>query len=135
MLEISITKDFHFYAAHRNQEINGKCSNIHGHRYGMKVTVKEEMIGSISILFGDLEEKILPLIRELDHALLLDVNDPAGMNLKKSGACEQLYLMDKPTSAENLAMNIFTWIQGTGLNIIKLELQETDTSTVTIENK
>lgn len=135
MKVISVTKAFHFYAAHRNEEIGGKCGNIHGHRYGLKITVQEQMKGSVTILFEDFEEKIQPLIDELDHSLLLDVHDPAGMNLKRSGACEKLYLMDNPTSAENLATNIYNWVQGTGLNIVKLELQETDSSTITIENK
>jgi 6-pyruvoyltetrahydropterin/6-carboxytetrahydropterin synthase len=135
MKVMTLTKAFRFYAAHRNQEIGGKCSNIHGHRYTFKATVMEKMVGSITILFQDLEDKIQPLIDELDHSLLLDVNDPAGMTLGRSGACDKLYLMNNPTSAENLATDIFKWIEGTGLNIVKLELQETDSTTITIELK
>lgn len=135
MKVMTLTKAFRFYAAHRNQELEGKCSNIHGHRYIFKVTVMEKMVGSITILFQDLEDKIQPLIDELDHSLLLDINDPANMSLKKSGACEKLFLMVEPTSAENLAKEIFKWIEVTGLNIVKLELQETDSTLITIELK
>lgn len=131
-MQITVTKRFHFYAAHRNQEIGGKCANIHGHRYGLSVTVQEPMNGSVSILFEDLQNKIQPLIDELDHSLLLDVHDPAGMKLKQSKACEKIFVMNQPTSAENLAIDLFERVEKAGLNVIKLELQETDSSTVTL---
>jgi len=131
-MQITVTKKFHFYAAHRNLEIGGKCANLHGHRYGLSITVKEPMNGSVSILFEDLQNKIQPLVEELDHSLLLDVHDPAGMALKRSMACEKIYAMDNPTSAENLALDLFKRVENAGLNITKLELQETDSSTVTV---
>jgi 6-pyruvoyltetrahydropterin/6-carboxytetrahydropterin synthase len=52
---VTVTKQFRFYAAHRNEEIGGKCANIHGHRYGLTVTVAGQRSGSVTVLFEQLE--------------------------------------------------------------------------------
>lgn len=35
-----IQKDYKFYAAHRNETLKDKCSNLHGHRYGLRCFLK-----------------------------------------------------------------------------------------------
>lgn len=132
-IEMVITKRFKFYAAHRNEEIGGKCGSIHGHRYGIAVTVAEPRNGSITILFADIDSLIDPIIAELDHSLLMHENDPARESLQISGACCRMYLVPFVTSAENMAEHLLDRIRATGLNVTRLELQETDSSTVVIE--
>lgn len=129
---MTITKHFKFYAAHRNEEIGGKCASIHGHRYGIAVTVDEARNGSITMLFEDIETLVQPLLARLDHSLLLHANDPAREYLVASGACSRLYEVPFPTSAENMAEHILTELRAAGLNVVELSLQETDTSTVTV---
>jgi len=129
---MKVRKQFRFYAAHRNEEIGGKCAAIHGHRYGVTVEVEEPMNGSVSILFEDLERLVAPLIDALDHSLLLHEGDPAKDALLASGACCRVYLVPFPTSAENMARHLFDALRATGLNVTELALQETDTSTVTV---
>ena len=129
---MTITKQFHFYAAHRNEEIGGKCGSIHGHRYGLLVTVAEPKNGSVTILFDDIEKAVQPLLDRLDHSLLLHEHDPAREALLASGACYRVYEVPFPTSAENMAEHILHEIQQTGLKVVKLRLQETDTATVTV---
>lgn len=130
---MTITKKFKFYAAHRNEEIGGKCGSIHGHRYGLTVSVAERRSGSITMLFEDIENKITPLIESLDHTLLLHTADPARDLLLRSGACHRVYEVPFHTSAENMAEHLLTEIVKTGLNVVELSLQETDTSVVTIK--
>lgn len=48
-----IRKEYKFYAAHRNEELEDKCRNLHGHRYGLVCHFEVERDGSISTLFGD----------------------------------------------------------------------------------
>lgn len=132
---MQVTKDFHFYAAHRNEEIGGKCANLHGHRYGLKVTVQQPMAGSVTILFEDLENKIRPLIDQLDHSLLLHWKDPAADKLQASGACGKIFWMDKPTSAENLTFRLLEELEKTGLNVVEISLRETDSSVVTLKKE
>lgn len=132
---MTITKHFKFYAAHRNEEIGGKCGSIHGHRYGVAVTVEEPRKGSVTILFEDIENAVKPLIDRLDHSLLLHADDPAKEKLISSGACYRTYEVPFQTSAENMAEHLFAEIRKTGLNVIELSLQETDTSIVTVKVK
>lgn len=130
---VTITKHFKFYAAHRNEEIGGKCASIHGHRYGIAVTVEEPRNGSITMLFDEIEQLVKPLLDRLDHSLLLHKSDPARDSLLASGACCRVYEVPFPTSAENMAEHILAELRGTGLNVIELALQETDTSIVTVK--
>jgi 6-pyruvoyltetrahydropterin/6-carboxytetrahydropterin synthase len=133
MISVQITKQFKFYAAHRNEQIGGKCASLHGHRYGVSVTVEEPMKSSVSILFEEIENKVNPIIESMDHSLLLNLNDPAAPMLVESGACDKVYLVPFVTSAENLATYLLRLIRDTGLNVIELALQETDTSTVKVK--
>lgn len=129
---MTITKHFKFYAAHRNEEIGGKCATIHGHRYGVAVTVAEARNGSVTMLFEDIEKRVKPLLELLDHSLLLHTADPAREALLASGACCRVYEVPFPTSAENMAEHILAELLAAGLNVVELSLQETDTSIVTV---
>jgi 6-pyruvoyltetrahydropterin/6-carboxytetrahydropterin synthase len=130
---MNITKHFKFYAAHRNEEIGGKCASIHGHRYGLAVTVDEPRNGSITMLFDEIERRASPLLDLLDHSLLLHTGDPARDALLSSGACCRVYEVPFPTSAENMAAHLLTELRAAGLNVVELALQETDTSIVTVK--
>jgi 6-pyruvoyltetrahydropterin/6-carboxytetrahydropterin synthase len=127
-----IKKEFHFYAAHRNEEIGGKCGSIHGHRYGLNVSVAEPRNGSVTMLFEEIENRVMPLIKKLDHSLLLHSLDPAKDALLKSGACGRIYEVPFHTSAENMAEHLLEMLRGTGLNVVELTLQETDSSSITV---
>lgn len=129
----TVTKSFRFYAAHRNEEAGGKCRNLHGHRYGLSVTVAAPRNGSITIHFDDLEAIVeKEIIREVDHSIMLDANDPCAAALAASGACGKVFWLWRPTSVENLAEEFMWSLRASGLNVTALTLQETDTSSVTV---
>lgn len=130
-----IEKTYKFYAAHRNEELLDKCRNIHGHRYGIRCFFRVKRKGSISTLFGDFDERIEPFLkRQYDHAMLINVNDPLYEALcgymRDSGDELKLNRFDEPTSVENLAHKLFGEISDMGFALERLEIQETDTSTV-----
>ncbi len=130
-----IEKSYKFYAAHRNEELDDKCRNIHGHRYRIRCFFRVERRGSISTLFGDFDSRIEPLLKsEYDHAMLIHIKDPLYEALcqymRRTGDTMRLKRFDEPTSVENLAHRLFSEISATGFNLTKLEVQETDTSTV-----
>jgi 6-pyruvoyl-tetrahydropterin synthase len=85
------------------------------------------------MLFEDIEKHVKPLIDRLDHTLLLHTADPARETLLASGACCRIYEVPFPTSAENMAEHLLAELQATGLNVVELALQETDTSIVTVK--
>jgi 6-pyruvoyltetrahydropterin/6-carboxytetrahydropterin synthase len=128
-----ITKDYKFYAAHRNEELKDKCKNLHGHRYGLKCFFEVVRTGSITTLFGDFDAKIKPLLKnEYDHAMLINVHDPLyetlQMHAERTGESFRLNKFERPTSVENLAFKLFTEITDLGFKLAKIEVRETDTS-------
>ncbi|NLS94374.1 MAG: hypothetical protein GXX96_19630 [Planctomycetaceae bacterium] len=130
-----IRKDYKFYAAHRNEELDDKCRNLHGHRYGISCYFEVERRGSISTLFGDFDDVIEPYLKsEYDHGLLINVHDPLYETLQyhaeRTGECLKLKKFDVPTSVENLACKLFTEISDFGFHLTELEVRETDTSVV-----
>ena len=128
-----IEKHYKFYAAHRNEELKDKCSNLHGHRYGLRCFFEVERDGSISTLFGDFDSRIEPLLREqYDHTMLVNRHDTLYQTLvdhmSRTGESLRLNVFERPTSVENLAHKLFTEITDLGFRLARIEVQETDTS-------
>ncbi|MHC4876196.1 MAG: 6-pyruvoyl trahydropterin synthase family protein [Planctomycetota bacterium] len=130
-----IQKQYKFYAAHRNEELQDKCRNIHGHRYGLTCFFEVERNGNLTTLFGDFDERIEPLLKnEYDHGMLIHRNDPLYETLRlhteRTGEEFRLKVLDFPTSVENLCFVLFTEITSLGFRLNRIEVRETDTSVV-----
>ena len=68
-----IQKQYKFYDAHRNETLQDKCRNLHGHRYGMRCHFQVERDGDISTLFGDFDSQIEPWLKaNYDHGMLIN---------------------------------------------------------------
>ncbi len=131
-----IEKHYKFYAAHRNEELQDKCSNLHGHRYGLRCFFEVERSGSISTLFSDFDRRVEPLLKEqYDHAMLINRHDTMYQTLvdhtARTGEPLRLNVFERPTSLENLANKLFSEITDLGFRLTMIELQETDTSVLT----
>jgi len=128
---MQLTRKYHFYAGHRNQELCDKCRNIHGHRYGVRVTFDLEQIGCITVLFAELDALVKPIIDEYDHGMLIDINDPLFKALRDFDPTLKFKVFDGPTSVENLVKKLYNEIRDrTGLNVYAVEVDETDSSTL-----
>ena len=130
-----IQKQYKFYAAHRNEELQDKCCNIHGHRYGLTCFFEVERTGNLTTLFGDFDEQIEPLIKnEYDHGMLIHRQDPLfetlQLHAERTGEEFRLKVLDFPTSVENLCFVLFTEITSLGFRLNRIEVRETDTSVV-----
>ena len=128
-----IRKEYKFYAAHRNEDLHDKCSNIHGHRYGIICFFEVERTGSISTLFSDFDAKIEPYLKSnYDHAMLINVNDPLYLalcdHMKRTGEDFRFKKFNEPTSVENLSWHLFSEITAMGFILAKIEVKETDSS-------
>jgi 6-pyruvoyltetrahydropterin/6-carboxytetrahydropterin synthase len=131
--EMLIEKSYKFYAAHRNEQLADKCSNLHGHRYGVKCHFRVEREGDISTLFGDFDAKVEPWIKDkYDHGMLINIHDSLYETLKqhqvRTGEHLKLKEFDGATSVENLAYMLFSEITEMGFQLEQLEVRETDTS-------
>ncbi|MBL6707094.1 MAG: 6-carboxytetrahydropterin synthase [Planctomycetaceae bacterium] len=130
-----IQKQYRFYAAHRNEELEDKCRNIHGHRYGLTCFFEVERTGNLTTLFSEFDEQIEPLLKnEYDHGMLIHRNDSLfetlQMHAERTGEEFRLKVLDFPTSAENLSYVLFTEITALGFRLNRIELRETDTSVI-----
>ncbi len=73
MFEISV--EHSFAAGHALRGYKGKCENVHGHNYKIRVTVAGEKLNSIGLLmdFVDLRAAIRELAERLDHRFMNDI--------------------------------------------------------------
>ncbi len=131
-----IQKEYKFYAAHRNEELEDKCCNLHGHRYGLRCHFEVERHGALTTLFGDFDAKIEPHLKQnYDHGMLINVNDPLYATLKEHckthGENFRFKEFNAPTTVENLAFTLFSEITEMGFRLAQLEVRETDSSVIT----
>jgi 6-pyruvoyltetrahydropterin/6-carboxytetrahydropterin synthase len=98
MFEVSVEETF--AAGHALRGYQGKCENVHGHNYRVRVTLEGESLDRAGLLydFVNLKHVIQGLIRSLDHKFLneqppFDRINPSAENIAKyfyERAAEQL---------------------------------------------
>jgi len=95
MFEVSVEKSF--AAGHALRGYKGKCENVHGHNYKIRVTLNGDRLDSIGLLYDFVEVKRLmqAIIDRLDHQFMNDVPPFTDLN----------------PSAENLARYFYQELQ------------------------
>jgi 6-pyruvoyltetrahydropterin/6-carboxytetrahydropterin synthase len=88
MYEVSV--DETFAAAHNLRNYKGKCENLHGHNYKVRVTLAGKELDTTGLLydFVHLKQVIQGVIRSLDHKYLnelppFDVLNPSAENIAR----------------------------------------------------
>jgi 6-pyruvoyltetrahydropterin/6-carboxytetrahydropterin synthase len=121
MFEISV--DETFAAGHALRGYKGKCENVHGHNYRVRVTLSGQQLDSVGMLydFVHLKKVIQEVIRSLDHRFLndfspFDVVNPSAENIAR-------YIYEETAKQLREAPN------GTG--ITSITVWETDTTAAT----
>lgn len=119
MFEISV--DYSFAAGHALRGYKGKCENVHGHNYKVRVMVEGENLNNIGLLmdFVDLRAVIKAMVEKWDHRFLNDLPPFDRLN----------------PSAENMAQVFFEGIaldvRKQGLEVRAVTVWETDTTSAT----
>jgi 6-pyruvoyltetrahydropterin/6-carboxytetrahydropterin synthase len=113
MFEVSV--DETFAAAHNLRGYKGKCENLHGHNYKVRVTLSGKEVDSIGLLydFVHLKQVIQSVIRSLDHKYLnelppFDVLNPSAENIARyiyDQAAKQLH--QAPNGAEVSSITVW----------------------------
>ncbi|GAB4254098.1 MAG: 6-carboxytetrahydropterin synthase [Vicingaceae bacterium] len=135
MSVIRITKECSFDTAHVLEGYPGKCKNIHGHTYHLKVTVKGKVNNAdipqkgMVMDFGDLKkilkEHIIPLY---DHKLIINAATQKYKNLLDNEGVRPVNY--QPTS-ENMLLEMVAIIKQhlpSHITLHKVFLRETATS-------
>jgi 6-pyruvoyltetrahydropterin/6-carboxytetrahydropterin synthase len=123
MFEISV--EHTFAAGHALREYKGKCENVHGHNYKVRVTVVGDKLNAAGLLmdFGDLRAEIKGVVEKLDHRFLNEIPPFDRLN----------------PSAENLAKYMCDEIEpqarNQGLRVLGVTVWETDTTSATYRPK
>ena len=139
MSVVRVTKEFTFEMAHALLGYDGLCKHIHGHSYGLSVTVTGSPIEEINnpklgmiIDFGDLKKIVKEnIVDKFDHALVLNSRSP-WKNLEESDEMfNKVIFVDYQPTSENLVADFAEIISGKLPSTVKLHsllLRETATS-------
>ena len=121
MYEVSV--DETFAAAHNLRNYHGKCEDLHGHNYKVRVTLAGKELDSVGLLydFVHLKQAIQAVIRSLDHKYLnelppFDVLNPSAENIAR-------YIYDQTSRQLPQAPN--------GAGVASITVWETDITAAT----
>ncbi|WP_143314807.1 6-carboxytetrahydropterin synthase [Clostridium sp. HBUAS56017] len=130
----TIKSEVQFDMAHYLSGYEGKCSNIHGHRYRLIVKLKSETLhkeGQLRGMVDDFSNFKLALkeIEEtFDHKLIIENNEEGIklINSLKDLPMEfQIYKVEYRPTAEEMSRDIFNRLKKKGLAVCEVELFET----------
>lgn len=132
-----LKSEIEFDSAHFLSGYEGKCANIHGHRYRLIVKIKGDKLktsGNDRAMVEDFSfiKSALREIHDLfDHKIIIE-DDEIGkdlINKLKTVPQEFKYeLVQYRPTVEEMSRNIFFIIKGKGINIYEVELFETPTN-------
>ena len=79
-----------FAAAHALRNYNGKCENVHGHNYRVRLTIEGPQLDAIGLLvdFTQLKRIMREIMGRLDHQFINDLEpfqtvNPSAENMAK----------------------------------------------------
>jgi len=121
MHEVSV--DETFAAAHNLRNYKGKCEDLHGHNYKVRIVLAGKELDSVGLLydFVHLKQVIQGVIRSLDHKYLNELPPFNALN----------------PSAENIARHIYDQTSKqmretpNGAGIASITVWETETTAAT----
>jgi 6-pyruvoyltetrahydropterin/6-carboxytetrahydropterin synthase len=117
MFEVSVEQTF--AAGHALRNYKGKCENVHGHNYRVRITMQGDQLDSTGLLvdFLDVKSLIGGVVDYLDHQFINDLPPFDELN----------------PSAENIAKYFYERVSGglkneVPVRVSEVTIWETDTS-------
>jgi 6-pyruvoyltetrahydropterin/6-carboxytetrahydropterin synthase len=88
-----ITVESHIDAAHYLRGYQGKCENLHGHRYKIVVKVSADKLNDIGLAydFTDLKKHLNDILARYDHTCLNDVPPFDKLNASSENLAATVY--------------------------------------------
>lgn len=129
-----------FDSAHFLADYEGKCGNIHGHRWRVEIEVQSiELIDGgkhdgMVIDFSDLKKDVKDMVNFYDHAFIIQ----EGTMKEKTLNCLQddgfkIISVDFRPTAENFASHFFGHIKEKGYQVKRATVYETPTNSAVYE--
>ena len=129
-----LKSEIQFDMAHYLSGYNGKCSNIHGHRYrliaqiGSEKLQKEGQCRGMIDDFSNFKNALKNIEKTFDHKLVIENNDEGKLlaeKLKELPNDYDIYFVEYRPTAEEMSRDIFNRLKDMGLPICEVELFET----------
>jgi 6-pyruvoyltetrahydropterin/6-carboxytetrahydropterin synthase len=91
MYKVSILADFS--SAHMLRGYKGKCENLHGHNWKVRVSVYSDKLDKLGMVidFKDLKKTVHDALEELDHKNLNDLEYFRSVNPTSENIAKYLY--------------------------------------------
>lgn len=131
-----------FDAAHFLKGYDGKCSNIHGHRWRVVVQIRSEQLSDqpqtrgMVVDFSDLKGALKAICDRLDHCLIYESGSlrPQTVQALEEEGFRLEALPFRPT-AENLAQWIYQQMKEQGQQADRVEVYETPANCAAYEEE
>jgi 6-pyruvoyltetrahydropterin/6-carboxytetrahydropterin synthase len=135
-----IKSEYAFDAAHFLKGYEGKCRNLHGHRWRVVAELKGEELSQAEqtkgmlLDFGDLKKLLKAKCDHLDHCLIYETGSLRDKTLEALRE-EDFRLVEVPfrPTAENLARYFYEEIAEAGFPVHRVEVYETPTNCAAYE--
>ena len=134
----TLISEANFDSAHFLAQYEGKCRNIHGHRWTIKVEIYGEELqenGScrgMLVDFVDLKKYLKELADYYDHALIIEKNSMRELTLNalKEDEFKIIEVEFRPT-AENFAKYFYNYFKNKGFLVKNIFVYETPNNCAT----
>ena len=129
-----------FDSAHFLKDYEGKCSNLHGHRWRIVARIaadtlsKETQTRDMVIDFGDFKDTLKELTDTLDHSLIIESGSlkPATMKALQDENFRIIELPFRPT-AEQLSRYFYTQFKERFFPVYSISVYETPNNCATYQ--
>ena len=131
-MSTQITRKLEIDAGHRLMRHDGKCKNLHGHRYVFELTLEADALDEVGrvVDFGVVKAVVGKWLDDtFDHGFIVESGDPISSAIQADGT--KLVVLDCAPSAENLARVVFEnavrllSVHGEGLRVVRVRCHET----------
>ena len=127
---MKISKEFKWEMGHRLPFHSGKCKNIHGHTYRMRVEIDGDLDDNGMVMdYYDVSEIISPLVDELDHSFMAKEDDSEVIEFLNKIDSKKV-IVPFETTAENITLYMLQKIKekitSERIKKIKVRVYETE---------
>ncbi len=137
-----IRSESSFDSAHFLKGYEGKCRNLHGHRWRVVAELAAEELSEepqtrgMLMDFGDLKKVLKGLCDDLDHCLIYEKGSLREKTLEALRE-EEFRMVEVPfrPTAENFARYFFEEIAGKGFPVHRVEVYETSGNCAVYEKR
>ncbi|HJC49774.1 MAG TPA: 6-carboxytetrahydropterin synthase QueD [Candidatus Anaerostipes avistercoris] len=127
-----LTTHASFDSVHFLSGYEGKCRNLHGHRWKLEVTVSSEelvregQIRGMIVDFGELKKDVKNLADEFDHCLIIEKGTLKEKTMEVLTEEEfKIIQVDFRPTAENFARYFYERMQKAGYKVSLVKVYET----------